>query len=109
MIERNYVPGGKIETLVKDLRLGVACPRGGARAAASRSAAALLRTLVERGDGELDCAAIVEPLRQRSLREKAQHGQRAADERPGRRAPRPRAAAAPAGRRRTGRGGSRAR
>ena len=71
MIEQDYVPGGKIETLLKDLRLAGSLARDeGLELPHLESGAALLSALVERGDGELDCAAVVEPLRQRSLREK---------------------------------------
>jgi 2-hydroxy-3-oxopropionate reductase len=71
MIERDYVPGGKVETLLKDLRLaGALAGDEGLELPHLKSGAALFSALVERGDGELDCAAVVEPLRQRSLREK---------------------------------------
>lgn len=70
MLDRDYVPGGKIDTLLKDLRLahdlaeerGLTLPH-------LTSARALFSALVEQGKGDLDCAAIVEPIRQRSLRE----------------------------------------
>ncbi len=72
MAARNYAPGGKVRTLVKDLEL--------ARELAVthdlelphlKSALCLFSALEEQGAGELDCAVVVDRLRQRSLREKA--------------------------------------
>jgi 3-hydroxyisobutyrate dehydrogenase-like beta-hydroxyacid dehydrogenase len=59
MIERDFVPGGKVRTLRKDLAmaLGVAAEYG-LELPHLESAFAIFDGLVERGDGDLDCAAI---------------------------------------------------
>lgn len=59
MIDRNYEPGGKVTTMLKDLRtalelsssLGVEVPN-------ASSTAALYEELVAQGDGELDASAL---------------------------------------------------
>jgi 3-hydroxyisobutyrate dehydrogenase-like beta-hydroxyacid dehydrogenase len=59
MIERRYVPGGKVTTLLKDVRLACALaasvdlelPHAG-------SVAARFEALAARGDGDLDCSAL---------------------------------------------------
>ena len=63
MIERNFVPGGKVRTMRKDLGMALEL------AAAlhldlphARSAHAIFDGLVARGDGELDCAAVISRL-----------------------------------------------
>ena len=59
MIERDFVPGGKVRTLRKDLAmaLGVAADLG-LELPHLESAFSVFEELVERGDGDLDCAAI---------------------------------------------------
>jgi 2-hydroxy-3-oxopropionate reductase len=59
MIERDFVPGGKVRTLRKDLDLatGVAGDFG-LDLPHLESTFAIFDGLVERGDGDLDCAAI---------------------------------------------------
>jgi 2-hydroxy-3-oxopropionate reductase len=59
MIERDFVPGGKVRTLRKDLDLatGVAVDFG-LDLPHLESTFAIFDGLVERGDGDLDCAAI---------------------------------------------------
>jgi 2-hydroxy-3-oxopropionate reductase len=59
MIERDFVPGGKVRTLRKDLDLatGVAGDFG-LELPHLESTFAIFDGLVERGDGDLDCAAI---------------------------------------------------
>ena len=59
MIERDFVPGGKVRTLRKDLAmaLGVAADLG-LELPHLESAFSVFEGLVERGDGDLDCAAI---------------------------------------------------
>lgn len=70
MIERDYVPGGKTETLLKDLRLAGDLAAGkGLALPHLESALARYAALVGEGRGPLDCAVVVEPLRQRSRRE----------------------------------------
>ncbi len=73
MSARDYVPGGKVQTIAKDLRLarelaiehGLDLPH-------LKSALWLFTGLEELGSGELDAAVVVERLRdQRSRREKA--------------------------------------
>ncbi|MDR7519130.1 MAG: NAD(P)-dependent oxidoreductase [Armatimonadota bacterium] len=59
MIERAYVPGGKVKTQLKDLRLALAlAARLGLRLPHLESAAARYDALVRRGDGELDHSAL---------------------------------------------------
>jgi 3-hydroxyisobutyrate dehydrogenase-like beta-hydroxyacid dehydrogenase len=59
MIERDFVPGGKVRTLRKDLAmaLGVAADLG-LELPHLESTHAVFDGLVERGDGDLDCAAV---------------------------------------------------
>ena len=59
MIERNWQPGGKAATLVKDLRMALAlADELGLDLPHTRSARALYEAIVERGDGELDCSVL---------------------------------------------------
>jgi 3-hydroxyisobutyrate dehydrogenase-like beta-hydroxyacid dehydrogenase len=68
MIERDFVPGGRVRTLRKDLdmALGLAA-RLGLDLPHTRSARAIFDDLAEHGAGDLDCAVVY-----RSLRENAQ-------------------------------------
>lgn len=68
MLERDFVPGGKVRTLRKDLDLALElAARLGLDLPHARSAHAIFDGLVAQGDGDLDCAVVY-----RSLREKAQ-------------------------------------
>lgn len=59
MIARAYVPGGKVRTQLKDLRLALTlAEEAGVTLPHVASAAARYQTLVERGDGDLDHAAL---------------------------------------------------
>ncbi|MDR7523709.1 MAG: NAD(P)-dependent oxidoreductase [Armatimonadota bacterium] len=59
MIHRAYVPGGKVTTQLKDLRLALAlAARLGLRLPHLESAAARYDALVRQGDGELDHSAL---------------------------------------------------
>jgi len=59
MIERDFVPGGKVRTIRKDLAmaLGISAELG-LELPHLESAFAIFDDLVERGDGDLDCAAV---------------------------------------------------
>ena len=55
----DFVPGGKVRTLRKDLAMAVGvAAEYGLELPHLESAFAILDGLVERGDGDLDCAAI---------------------------------------------------
>jgi 3-hydroxyisobutyrate dehydrogenase-like beta-hydroxyacid dehydrogenase len=60
MIERDFVPGGKVRTLVKDLRMALELASSlDVELPHLQSSARLFELLIERGEGDLDCAAIV--------------------------------------------------
>jgi 3-hydroxyisobutyrate dehydrogenase-like beta-hydroxyacid dehydrogenase len=59
MIERSFVPGGRVRTLRKDLVMGLdLAGELGLELPFLERARDLLDVLVERGDGDLDCSAI---------------------------------------------------
>jgi 3-hydroxyisobutyrate dehydrogenase-like beta-hydroxyacid dehydrogenase len=59
MIERDFVPGGKVRTIRKDLVMAADIAAGlGLELPHLESALAIFDGLVERGEGDLDCAAV---------------------------------------------------
>ena len=59
MIERRYVPGGKVKTQLKDMQMALSLAASvGARTPNLRTVTDLCQKLADRGDGDLDHSAL---------------------------------------------------